>query len=143
MSSRFIDSNQQVRLIGALSESGTQTFDTLNVTNSVTTATLVTTAHTPATTSAWVSGTGKLIDSAADRFLVLEVVSDGTNNVASCVVAISVDAGMNYTTLATPGTSAPVDNLGAVTLYCGVHVPAGALVKLTLTHVTVAASVYY
>ena len=58
-------------------------------------------------------------------------------------IELSVDAGSTYTILATPGTSAAVNNLGAVTLWAGIHVPAAALVKLTLTHVTVAASQFY
>jgi hypothetical protein len=69
-------------------------------------------------------------------------VADGTNNLASCVIAISPD-NVTYTTLATPSVAAAINTSGAITVASMVTLPQGWYIKLTLTHTTVAASIYY
>jgi hypothetical protein len=91
---------------------------------------------------AWVSGTAKVNPVARQIVACLEVVTDATNNAATCAVAISPD-NTTFTTIATPGTSAAVNNLGAVTLLSSVVVPQGWYIKITFAHCTVAASIYY
>lgn len=93
-------------------------------------------------TGSWVSGTAKVNPVARAVTVAVEVVTDATNNVATCVIAISPD-NSTYTTLGTPGTSAAVNNLGAVTLLTNVPLPEGWYIKLTLSHTTVAASKYW
>jgi hypothetical protein len=93
-------------------------------------------------TGAWVSGTAKQNPVARPITVNVEVVTDATNNVATCVVAISPD-NVTYTTLGTPGASAAQNNLGAETHLSCVPLPQGWWIKLTLAHTTVAASVYY
>jgi hypothetical protein len=93
-------------------------------------------------TGAWVSGTAKQNPVARQINVTVEVVTDGTANAATCVIAISPD-NTTYTTLATPGASAAVNTVGAVTTATQVELPQGWYIKLTLAHCTVAASVYY
>lgn len=93
-------------------------------------------------TGAWVSGTAKQNPVTRAITVALEIVGDATNNIASCVIAISPD-NVTYTTLATPSLAAAVNNTGAITLATNVPLPQGWYIKLTLTHTTVAASFYY
>ena len=99
------------------------------------------TSGTLPNTGAWVSGTAKVNPVSRDITVYLEIVGDASNNVASCVVALSPD-NTTYTTLATPSLAAAVNNTGAITIPFAVRVPNGWYIKLTLTHVTVAASIY-
>jgi hypothetical protein len=93
-------------------------------------------------TGAWVSGTAKVNPVSRPITVAVEVVTDATNNAATCVIALSPD-NVTYTTLGTPGTSAAVNNLGAVTVVTDVPLPQGWYIKLTLSHTAVAASIYY
>lgn len=100
------------------------------------------TSGTLPNTGAWVSGTAKVNPVARSITVNVEIVGDATNNAASCVVAISPD-NSTFTTLATPALAAAVNNTGAITLAVPVRLPQGWYIKLTLVHVTVAASIYY
>jgi hypothetical protein len=93
-------------------------------------------------TGAWVSGTAKVNPVGRAITVAVEVVADATNNAATCVVAISPD-NSTFTTLGTPGWSAAQNNLGAETNLTCVPLPQGWYIKLTLSHTTVAASIYY
>ena len=93
-------------------------------------------------TGAWVSGTAKVNPASRGVTVAVEVVGDATNNVASCVIALSPD-NSTFTTLCTPSLAAAVNNTGAITMGVLVQLPIGWFIKLTLTHVTVAASIYY
>lgn len=98
-------------------------------------------------TGAWVSGTAKQNPTTGGDWprqvtIMVEVVTDGTANAATCAIAISPD-NTTYTTIGTPGASAAVNTVGAVTQLIPVMLPQGWYIKLTLSHVTVAASVYY
>lgn len=93
-------------------------------------------------TGAWVSGTAKVNPATRPITVAVEFVTAGTNTIATCVVAISPD-NVTYTTLCTPGTSAAVNNLGAITEGVCVPLPQGWYIKLTFANGTVAASIYY
>ena len=93
-------------------------------------------------TTAWSSGTGKLNPAGKTVTVAIEIVGDATNNVASCAIALSPDDS-TYTTIGTPSLAAAVNNTGAITLLTNVSWPGGWYIKLTLTHVTVAASKYW
>ena len=90
----------------------------------------------------WVSGTAQLNPLARDITVVLEVVSDGTANAATCAVALSPD-NTTYTTVATPGVSAAVNTVGAVTQMVAVPVPVSWYLQITFADATIAASYYY
>jgi hypothetical protein len=100
------------------------------------------TSGTLPNTGAWVSGTAKVNPVARQITVAVEIVGDATNNIASCVIAISPD-NSTFTTLATPSLAAAVNNTGAITMGVCVPLPAGWYIKLTLVHTTVAASIYY
>jgi hypothetical protein len=93
-------------------------------------------------TGAWVSGTAKVNPVSREASVTIEVVGDATNNIASCVIALSAD-NSTFTTLATVSLAAAVNNTGAITTAVQVRWPQGWYVKLTLSHTTVAASIYY
>ncbi len=93
-------------------------------------------------TGSWVSGTAKQNPVARQITVNVEVVCDGTANDATCLIAVSSD-NTTYTTVATPGVSAAVNTVGGSTSLAAVNLPAGWWIKLTLSHTTVAASVYY
>lgn len=99
------------------------------------------------TLSAWASGTAKqnpttVTTPARQVVVVVEIVTDGTANAATCAIAISPD-NTTFSTIATPGVSALVNTVGAVTLAANVLLPANWYIKLTFARCTVAASVYY
>ena len=100
------------------------------------------TSGTLPNTGAWVSGTAKVNPASRPITVAVEVVTAGTNTIATCVVAISPD-NVTYTTLGTPGCSAAVNNLGAITLLTNVPLPQGWYIKLTFANCTVAASIYF
>jgi hypothetical protein len=100
------------------------------------------TSGTLPATAAWVSGTAKVNPVARAITVAVEVVTDGTNNIATCAIAISPD-NTTYTTLGTPGAVAAQNNAGVTTTLVNVPLPQGWYIKLTLAHVTVAASFYY
>lgn len=102
----------------------------------------VITSGTLPDTGAWVSGTAKVNPVSRNITVALEIVFDGTNNAATCAIAISPD-NSTFTTLATPGLAAAVNNTGAITLSTNVPLPQGWYIKLTLTRAAVAASFYY
>jgi hypothetical protein len=90
----------------------------------------------------WVSGTAKVNPVTRAITATVEVVTAGTNTVATCVIALSPD-NTTFTTLATPGAVAAQNNTGVTTTAVQVRIPQGWYIKLTLANVTVAASVYY
>lgn len=100
------------------------------------------TSGTLPNTGAWVSGTAKVNPVARQVNVTIEVVTDGTANAATCVIALSPD-NTTFTTLGTPGASAAVNTTGAITEDVQVEWPQGWYLKLTFAHCTVAASVYY
>jgi hypothetical protein len=100
------------------------------------------TSGTLPNTGAWVSGTAKVNPVSRAVSVTVEVVGDATNNIASCVIALSPD-NSTFTTLATVSLAAAVNNTGAITTAVQVAWPQGWYVKLTLSHTTVAASIYY
>jgi hypothetical protein len=100
------------------------------------------TSGTLPNTGAWVSATAKVNPVARPITVAVEVVTAGTNTIATCVIAISPD-NVTFTTLGTPGCSAAVNNLGAITLLTDVPLPQGWYIKLTFANCTVAASIYY
>lgn len=100
------------------------------------------TSGTLPNTGSWVSGTAKVNPVSRAITVAVEVVTDGTNNIATCVVAISPD-NTTYTTLGTPGAVAAQNNAGVTTGLVLVPLPQGWYIKLTLSHTTVAASIYY
>ena len=100
------------------------------------------TAGTLPNLGAWVSGTAKVNPVSRQITAVVEAVTDGTNNAATVAVAISPD-NSTFTTLATPGASAAVNAVGAVTSALAVTLPQGWYIKATFAHATVAASIYY
>lgn len=91
---------------------------------------------------AWASGTAKQNPVGRQVTVNVEAVCDGTLNAATCAVAISPD-NVTYTTIGTPGLSVALNTVGGATFLCPVTLPAGWWIKLTFSHVTVAASVYY
>ncbi len=100
------------------------------------------TSGTLPNTGAWVSGTAKVNPVSRSITVAVEVVTDGTNNAATCAIAISPD-NVTYTTLGTPSVAAAINTSGAITLLTDVPLPQGWYIKLTLSHTTVAASFYY
>ncbi len=107
----------------------------------LTSALTITSGALPAL-GAWSSGTAQQNPVTRQIVVVVEVVTDGTANAATCAIAISPDD-TTFTTVGTPGASAAVNTVGAVTLVSSVTVPAGWWIKLTFAHCTVAASNYY
>lgn len=91
---------------------------------------------------AWVSGTAKVNPVSRAISATVEVVTAGTNTIATCVIALSPD-NVTFTTLATPGASAAQNNLGATTTAVQVRIPQGWYIKLTFANCTVASSIYY
>jgi hypothetical protein len=91
---------------------------------------------------AWVSGTAKVNPVSRSIAATVEVVTAGTNTIATCVIALSPD-NSTFTTLATPGASAAQNNTGATTTATQVRIPQGWYIKLTFANCTVAASIYY
>src|ERR1700693_6358328 len=75
-------------------------------------------------TGAWVSGTAKVNPVARQATVAVEIVTAGTNTIATCVIAISPD-NSTFTTLGTPGASAAQNNTGATTQLVTVPLPAG------------------
>jgi hypothetical protein len=103
---------------------------------------LTITSGTLPNTGAWVSGTAKQNPVTRDITVAVEVVCDGTANAATCAIAISPD-NTTFTTIATPGVSSAVNTVGGSTQLAAVSLPAGWYIKLTFSHATVAASIYY
>lgn len=92
---------------------------------------------------AWVSGTAKQNPVSRQITMLVEVVADATNNIASVTIAISPD-NSTYTTIATPAIAAALNNLGTATLDVPVTLPKGWYIKLTIgAHASVAASIYW
>ncbi len=91
---------------------------------------------------AWASGTAQQNPVARQITVCVEVVGDATNNAATCAIAVSPD-NSTYTTVATPGASQAVNNLGATTSLASVNLPNAWWLKLTFSHATIAASKYY
>jgi hypothetical protein len=127
-------------LDGQVRESGTLTFN--DSANQPSPSTPPITSGTLPNTGAWVSGTAKVNPVARNIDVAVEVVTAGTNTIATCVIAISPD-NSTYTTLGTPGASAAQNNTGATTSLCTVTLPQGWYIKLTFANCTVAASIYY
>lgn len=100
------------------------------------------TSGTLPNTGAWVSGTAKVNPVSRPITVAVEVVTAGTNTIATCVVAISPD-NSTFTTLGTPGAVAAQNNTGVTTSLVTVPLPQGWYIKLTFANCTVAASIYY
>ena len=92
--------------------------------------------------SAWSSGTAQQNPVGRNITVAIEVVGDATNNAATCAIAISPN-NSDFTTLGTPSLAAAVNNTGAIKMLSNVQLPQGWYIKLTFSHVTVAASFYY
>lgn len=127
-------------LDGQVRESGTLVFNDAT-SQPVPSAPPITSGTLP-NTGAWVSGTAKVNPVSRQITVAVEIVGDATNNIASCIIALSPD-NVTYTTLATPSLAAAVNNTGAITMAAMVTLPQGWYVKLTFSHATVAASLYY
>lgn len=127
-------------LDGTVRESGNLVF--LDAANQPVPAAPPITSGTLPNTGAWVSGTAKVNPVARNIDVAVEIVTAGTNTIATCVIAISPD-NSTYTTLGTPGASAAQNNTGATTQLVPVTLPQGWYIKLTFANCTVAASIYY
>lgn len=92
--------------------------------------------------ASWVSTTPQQNAAGRQVTVNVEVAFDGTNNVASCAIAISPD-NVTYSTIGTPSLAAAVNFVGATTQLVPVTVPDNWFIKLTLVHATVADSTYY
>lgn len=90
----------------------------------------------------WVSGTAVQNPGGGQITVNVEVVTDGTANAATCAIAISPD-NTTFTTIGTPTASVGVNTAGAVKFLVPVSLPQSWYVKLTFSHCTVAASIYY
>lgn len=88
-------------------------------------------------TQVFVSGTGAQILTTRQVTAYVTVTFDGTNNVASCIAALSPDD-TTYSNVATASLAAAVNNTGAILEAITLVVPAGWFVKLTLVHATAA-----
>ncbi|HMC69890.1 MAG TPA: hypothetical protein VKJ07_12115, partial [Mycobacteriales bacterium] len=111
------------------------------------TSALTITASTLPNTGAWASTTAKqnpttVTTPARQVTINVEFVTDATNALASCAIAISPD-NSTYTTIGTATLAAALNNLGAVKFVVPVHLPAAWWIKLTFAQGTVAASIYY
>lgn len=93
-------------------------------------------------TGAWVSGTAKQNPVARQATINVEFVTDGTNALATCAIAISSD-NSTFTTIGTLSLAAALNTIGAVKFVCPVNLPNAWYIKLTFAQGTVAASVYY
>jgi hypothetical protein len=140
----FADNNSESRLTGqlTLTDSAAALPTDFALLNQLTSALTVTAGALPQLAAAWVSGTAKVNPVARQIVIPLAITTDGTNNAATCVVALSADDS-TYTTLATVSVAAAINNLGAVTLLSSVTLPAGWYIKLTLSRTTVTQSFYY
>lgn len=94
-----------------------------------------------ATTTAWVSGTAKTLSATQQVTLYETLTGDGTNNAATCTVALSPD-GTTFSTVFAVSLAAAVNNTGAITVPVTLVVPAAWQVKLTLAHMTAAVGTF-
>jgi len=88
------------------------------------------------------SGTGAQILTTRDAETVTPFTGDGTNNAATCAIALSPD-NTTYSTLDTLSIAAGLNVLGALALSANVRVPAGWYLKLTAVHGTIGTTTYY
>lgn len=93
-------------------------------------------------TVALVSGAGAQISVDRDVETVTPVTGDGTNNAATCAIALSPD-NLTYSTLDTLSIAAAVNLTGALALSANIRVPAGWYLKLTSSHATIGTTTYY
>lgn len=91
---------------------------------------------------ALVSGAGHQVDLNADRETYTPVTTDGSNNLATCLVEVSADD-LAYTALYTLSIDAAINVLGAVALPVAVKVPGGWFLRLTVAHAAIGQTVYY
>jgi hypothetical protein len=93
-------------------------------------------------TVALVSGTGAqiLVTRAAET--VTPFTGDGTNNAATCAIALSPD-NLTYSTVATISIAAALNLTGVLTDMVNARVPAGWYLKLTAVHGTLGTTTYY
>lgn len=87
------------------------------------------------------SGTGKQIVAGQTVTVYGVWTADGTNNVATCTIALSPD-NSTYSNIQVISLAAAVNNTGAVALPVDVTVPAGWYVKFTSVHGTVGTLTY-
>ena len=88
------------------------------------------------------SGTGAQVSTTRDAETVTPFTGDGTNNAATCAIALSPD-NVTYSTLDTLSIAAGLNVLGALALSANVRVPAGWYLKLTAAHGTIGTTTYY
>src|SRR5437868_324208 len=110
----FLDDNGTDRLDGqlVLTDAPAAAPTDFALLNQLTSALTVTAGAVPQLAAAWVSGTAKQNPVARQIVIALEIVVDGTANIATCAVAISPD-NSTFTTIGTPGASAAVNTVGA------------------------------
>src|SRR5438105_4590737 len=140
----FLDDNGVDRLDGTITLDTTAAAAATDFAElgQLTSALTVTAGALPQLAAAWVSTTAKQNPVARQIVIPLAITTDGTNNAATCAVALSAD-NSTYTTVATVSVAAAINNLGAVTLLSSVILPAGWYIKLTLSRTTVTQSYYY
>lgn len=93
------------------------------------------------TTQQLVSTTGAQVSTSQDVETYTPFTTDGTNNIASCTVALSSD-NVTYSTIFVPQASAAVNFVGAVVIPITVRVPAGWYIKMTSVHGTIGVTTY-
>lgn len=92
-------------------------------------------------TKTFTSTTGAQVSATQQVTLYIVVTGDATNNVGTCVVALSPD-NTTYSTVQTISLAAAVNNLGAIGLPVTLVVPLGWYVKFTTTHTTLGTATY-
>jgi hypothetical protein len=93
-------------------------------------------------TVALVSGTGAQISTTRDAETITPFTGDGTNNAATCAIAISPD-NLTYSTVATISIAAALNLTGVLTDTVNARVPAAWYLKLTAVHGTIGTTTYY
>jgi hypothetical protein len=88
-----------------------------------------------------VSGAGAQVSTARDVETHTPITFDGTNNIATCAVALSPD-NVTYSTLYTLSLAAAVNNTGAIVLDAAVRVPAGWYLRMTVVHAALGVTTY-
>lgn len=88
------------------------------------------------------SGTGAQVSTTRDVETVTPFSGDGTNNAATCAIALSSD-NTTYSTLATISIAAALNLTGVLTDNVNLRVPAGWYIKLTAVHGTLGTTTYY
>jgi hypothetical protein len=88
------------------------------------------------------SGVGTQIDTTRDAETITPFTGDGTNNAATCAIALSPD-NVTYSLLDTLSIAAAVNLTGVLALSVNIRVPGGWYLKLTAVHGTIGTTTYY